>query len=47
MRHSSQAGCEAGIEEFLKEAGRGGGNQRRGNCFKRVDLREWLMVFNR
>ena len=23
MRHSSRAGCEAGIEEFLKEVGRG------------------------
>ena len=45
MRHSSRAGCEAGIKEFLK--GRGGGAQRRGNCFKRVDLREWFMVFNR
>ena len=46
MRHSSRAGCEAGIEEFLKEVGRGG-DQRQGNCFKRVDLGEWFMVFNR
>ena len=44
MRHSLGTGCEVGIEEFLKEEG---GDQRRGNCFKRVDLREWFMVLSR
>ena len=30
MRHSSRADCEAGIEEFLKEVGRGRGIKDRG-----------------